>query len=50
MSTEAVIDTLRTGWKRSKTSFIVIVAEGEEEGSATNVAAKVKAAIPEMAA
>lgn len=48
MSTEAVIDTLRTGWKRSKTSFIVIVAEGDEENNATTVAAKVKEAIPEL--
>jgi 6-phosphofructokinase 1 len=48
MSTEAVIETLQNGWKRSKTSFIVIVAEGDEEGNATEVAARVKEAIPEM--
>ena len=48
MSVEVAIETLQTGWKRHKTSFIVIVAEGDEEGNAHNVAAKVKAAIPEL--
>jgi len=48
MSVELAIETLQTGWKRHKTSFIVIVAEGDEEGSAHTVAAKVKAAIPQL--
>jgi len=48
MSTEAVIETLREGWKRSKTSFIVIVAEGEIEGNVHEVAKRVKAAIPQL--
>ena len=48
MSVDVVIDTLQAGWKRSKTSFIVIVAEGEEEGNATNTAARVKEAIPQL--
>lgn len=48
MSTEAVIDSLQSSWRRSKTSFIVVVAEGEEEGSAHIVAQRVKEAIPEL--
>ncbi|RSK47184.1 6-phosphofructokinase [Hymenobacter rigui] len=48
MSTEAVIDNLKTSWQRSKTSFLVVVAEGEEEGNAHHVAQRVKAAIPEL--
>lgn len=47
-SIDYVVDTLRTGWSRSKTSFIVIIAEGGEEGSATEVAAKVQEALPHM--
>ncbi|WBO86629.1 MULTISPECIES: 6-phosphofructokinase [Hymenobacter] len=48
MSTEAVIDSLQNSWRRSKTSFIVVVAEGEEEGNAHTVAQRVKEAIPEL--
>ncbi|QIX60164.1 6-phosphofructokinase [Hymenobacter lutimineralis] len=48
LSTEAVIDSLRTSWDRSKTSFIVVVAEGDEEGNAHLVAQQVKAAIPQL--
>jgi 6-phosphofructokinase 1 len=48
MSTEAVIDTLHSGWKRSKSSFLVVVAEGDEEGNAHAVAQQVKAAIPQL--
>ncbi|UPL51212.1 6-phosphofructokinase [Hymenobacter sublimis] len=48
MSTEAVIDSLKSSWQRSKTSFLVVVAEGEEEGNVHNVAQQVKAAIPEL--
>ncbi|MBB6612441.1 6-phosphofructokinase [Pontibacter sp. Tf4] len=43
-----VVETLRTGWSRSKTSFIVIVAEGDEEGTAVEIAAKVQKEIPQM--
>ncbi|WP_242927335.1 6-phosphofructokinase [Pontibacter vulgaris] len=43
-----VIDALKQGWARSKTSFIVIVAEGDEEGSAVEIAAKVQNEIPQM--
>src|SRR5688572_296608 len=45
---ESVIDTLQNGWKRFKTSFIIIVAEGDEEGHATDIAAKVASALPQM--
>ena len=48
MSTEAVIENLKSGWQRSKTSFLVVVAEGDEEGNAHAVAQQVKAAIPEL--
>ncbi len=44
----SVIDTLQNGWKRFKTSFIIIVAEGDEEGNATQIAAKVQEALPQM--
>lgn len=37
-----VVNTLTDGWNRSKTSAIVIVAEGDEEGDAMSVATKVK--------
>jgi 6-phosphofructokinase 1 len=37
-----VIETLQQGWKRSKSSSIVVVAEGDEEGNATQVAEKIK--------
>lgn len=45
-SIEEVIDTLKSGWNRSKTSSIIVVAEGDEEGGANIVAEKVKAHIP----
>ena len=45
-SIEEVIDTLKSGWNRSKTSSIIVVAEGDEEGGAAIVAEKVKAHIP----
>ena len=37
-----VVTTLTDGWNRSKTSAIVVVAEGDEEGDAMAVAEKVK--------
>ncbi len=37
-----VIATLKQGWSRSKTSSIVIVAEGDEEGGAAEIAEKIK--------
>ncbi|MGV3640886.1 MAG: 6-phosphofructokinase, partial [Adhaeribacter sp.] len=47
-SIDQVIDTLQNGWNRSKTSFIIVIAEGDEEGNATEVATQVKAALPQM--
>ena len=45
-SIEEVIETLRAGWNRNKTSSIIVVAEGDEEGGATETAAKVKEHFP----
>lgn len=45
-SIEEVIDTLKGGWNRQKTSSIIVVAEGDEEGGAAEVAVKVKEHIP----
>ncbi|MBV6426589.1 MAG: ATP-dependent 6-phosphofructokinase 1 [Haliscomenobacter sp.] len=39
---DKLIQTLKEGWLRKKSSSIVIVAEGEEEGGAFKVAEKVK--------
>jgi 6-phosphofructokinase 1 len=47
-SINQVIDTLQNGWNRSKTSFIIVIAEGDEEGNATDIAAQVKEALPQM--
>ncbi len=45
-SLEEVIETLKEGWTRLKTSSIIIVAEGDEEGGANAVAERVKQHIP----
>lgn len=37
-----VTEVLKQGWSRSKSSSIVIVAEGDEEGNAAQVAEKIK--------
>jgi len=44
-----VVETLKQGWSRSKSSSIIIVAEGDEEGSAAEVAEKIKAQVDEDA-
>ncbi|RUA33558.1 MAG: 6-phosphofructokinase [Bacteroidetes bacterium] len=41
-SIKGVISTLQEGWARHKTSSIVVVAEGDEEGNAMEIAEKVK--------
>ncbi len=41
-SKDDVIATLRQGWSRSKTSSIVVVAEGDEEGTAMQIAESVR--------
>ncbi|WP_347158447.1 6-phosphofructokinase [Pontibacter chitinilyticus] len=45
---DTVVEALRTGWSRSKTSFIVIVAEGDVAGHVTEIANKVQEALPHM--
>ncbi len=45
-SIEEVIETLKGNFSRSKTSSIIIVAEGDEEGGAQEVAHKVKEYVP----
>lgn len=44
---EAVIETLETGWKRQKTSSIIVVSEGDEAGGAFKVAELVKGRLPQ---
>jgi 6-phosphofructokinase 1 len=39
---------LKHDWRRSKTSGIVIVAEGDDQGGAYEIAAKVKERLPEL--
>ena len=40
-----VIETLRQGWNRSKSSSIIVVAEGDEEGNAAEVAEKIRSRV-----
>ncbi len=42
MTIDELITRLEQGWQRKKTSCIVVVAEGDEEGGALEVARKVK--------
>ena len=37
-----VVETLKSGWSRQKSSSIIIVAEGEEEGNAAEIAEKIR--------
>ncbi|WP_266368074.1 6-phosphofructokinase [Tellurirhabdus rosea] len=37
-----VVETLKQGWSRSKSSSIIVVAEGDEEGNAAEVAEKIR--------
>lgn len=41
-STEDIISTLKHGWARDKTSSIVVIAEGDKEGIAHEVATQVR--------
>lgn len=44
-----VIETLKSGWSRQKSSSIIVVAEGEEEGNAQEISEKIRAQItPEI--
>jgi 6-phosphofructokinase 1 len=47
-SIQEVSDALKEGWKRDKTSSIVVVAEGDEEGGSLEVSAKVKKAMGDL--
>ena len=40
-----VVETLKAGWSRQKASSIIIVAEGEEEGNANEIAEKIRAQV-----
>jgi 6-phosphofructokinase 1 len=44
---EQLVKVLRRGWKREKSSMIVIVAEGDERGGAYDIAKEVKAMFSE---
>jgi 6-phosphofructokinase 1 len=44
-----VVETLKQGWSRSKSSSIIVVAEGDSEGSALEVAEKIKSQVDENA-
>ncbi len=44
-----VVETLKQGWSRSKSSSIIVVAEGDGEGSALEVAEKIKSQVDENA-
>ena len=37
-----VVETLKAGWSRQKSSSIIIVAEGEEEGNANEISEKIR--------
>ncbi|MGF7215508.1 6-phosphofructokinase 1 [Spirosoma lacussanchae] len=37
-----VVETLKAGWSRQKSSSIIVVAEGEEEGNANEIAEKIR--------
>lgn len=43
-----VADKLHQGWQRQKSSSIIVVAEGDEEGGAFDVVQKIKHQIPEF--
>jgi 6-phosphofructokinase 1 len=47
-SIKEVIDTLQKGWNRAKSSSIIVVAEGDEEGNALEIAEKVKEQCPQI--
>ena len=40
-----VVETLKAGWSRQKSSSIIVVAEGEEEGNATEISEKIRAQV-----
>lgn len=42
---KSVVSILKNGWSRSKSSSIVVVAEGDEAGNATEIAESIKAQV-----
>jgi len=42
MTVDRIVDTMRSGLRMGKTSSIIVVAEGDEEGGALEIARKVK--------
>lgn len=42
-----LIDLLKAGWQRKKTSSVVMVAEGDDAGGAFKIAERIKAEVPE---
>ncbi|QHV96256.1 MULTISPECIES: 6-phosphofructokinase [Spirosoma] len=40
-----VVETLKSGWSRQKSSSIIVIAEGEEEGNATEISEKIRAQV-----
>jgi 6-phosphofructokinase 1 len=48
-SISEVVETLKQGWSRSKSSSIIVVAEGDSEGNAMEVAEKIKMQVDENA-
>lgn len=47
-SLDEIIEKLKIGWGRAKRSYIVVVAEGQQPGNATDIAQKVKKEIPDL--
>lgn len=47
-SLDEIIEKLKIGWGRTKRSYIVVVAEGQQPGNATDIAQKVKKEIPDL--
>ena len=45
---KGVINILQKGWNRAKSSSIIIIAEGDEEGNAIEIAEKVKHGCPDI--
>ena len=40
-----VVETLKAGWSRQKSSSIIVIAEGEEEGNATQISEKIRSQV-----
>lgn len=40
-----VVETIKSGWSRQKSSSIIVIAEGEEAGNATEISEKIRAQV-----